>query len=321
MIQLPSDDHEWDHPFFKRLSSNDTGKNIKSHQGGVLIVKQLRKFLPELPEDVTKNAPTVDRRILADLVVNGQLLCTVSTRYQNQTRGAKRGPESRITGNLKTKFLEIAEEDDYLVFQRNLKDPHRYRLILVRKGSEDYADISEQYPKVRWGVIYRDKLPLENRDLAEARERQARSEEQPFELFDTDADIVTYRNTRVVRQVVFRDSLIDLYRGSCAVCGQGLATGNAFEVEGAHIVPRSNRGCDDARNGLALCRTHHWAFDNGLFGASPDYTIIVPEKTLKIQSNNLLAHFQGERLKQPSNPRLAPHSDALEWHRVNILDM
>ncbi|WP_244531481.1 HNH endonuclease [Halogranum amylolyticum] len=49
------------------------------------------------------------------------------------------------------------------------------------------------------------------------------------------------------------------------------------EVEAAHIYPRSENGADDPRNGLALCKLHHWAFDSGWLAVSDDYEILVKD--------------------------------------------
>jgi predicted restriction endonuclease len=35
------------------------------------------------------------------------------------------------------------------------------------------------------------------------------------------------------------------------------------EVQGAHIYPKGRDGSDDLRNGICLCRRHHWAMDAG----------------------------------------------------------
>ena len=102
----------------------------------------------------------------------------------------------------------------------------------------------------------------------------------------------------------------------CAICGGGLAKdGGKSEGEGAHIVPRGLKGSDDARNGLLLCRAHHWAFDNGLLGITDNFRVIVSPAALMIPANASLAALVNGQLLGPTDPALAPHRDALRWHR------
>ena len=49
------------------------------------------------------------------------------------------------------------------------------------------------------------------------------------------------------------------------------ANGKMIEAEAAHIIGKDVLGTDDPRNGLALSRTVHWAFDDGLFTISAEY--------------------------------------------------
>lgn len=316
MLEQLISDPDWDRPFFKKLSHNDTGI-AAGHQGGIVIPKDVREFLPGLNPLVTPESPTVDSHIRADLVVDGETRSRVATRYQFQTWGSTRSPESRLTGNL-GELRNAAVEGDYVVFQRNQEDPNLYRLILVGKESEDYSWIEKAQGAKRWGLLTEDR-PLSEPDIADSRARQEAYEKKPFSLFDPDARFRVNKITRLARSIVFRQSLIELYKGVCSVCRAGLRVGESWEVEGAHIVPRHRFGCDDARNGLALCRTHHWAFDMGLFSVDFDYRIIVPDEVLKTDENKPLADLRGVRLLEPKNSALAPSMEALEWHRDNTL--
>ena len=67
-----------------------------------------------------------------------------------------------------------------------------------------------------------------------------------------------------------------------------------MEVDAAHIVPRSMFGSDDARNGLALCKRHHWAFDKGMLGIDDDRKIVVP---------SVVADFPKMRASSPCGGR------------------
>jgi len=92
-----------------------------------------------------------------------------------------------------------------------------------------------------------------------------------------------------------------------------------MELDAAHIVPRSRLGADDARNGIALCKRHHWAFDAGLFGIGNQREIIVPQSVRIIAANAVLANLNGTPLREASEPHLRAHADAFAWHRENTL--
>lgn len=65
--------------------------------------------------------------------------------------------------------------------------------------------------------------------------------------------------TRRVRDRRFARDVRQAYGGRCAMCG--ITLGMAI---GAHIDPVEADGPDEVRNGLALCPTHHTAFDTHL---------------------------------------------------------
>jgi predicted restriction endonuclease len=53
------------------------------------------------------------------------------------------------------------------------------------------------------------------------------------------------------------------------------------EAEAAHIIGKEVSGTDDPRIGLALSRSMHWAFDNGLFTLTDRYEIEIHPKAFK----------------------------------------
>lgn len=68
------------------------------------------------------------------------------------------------------------------------------------------------------------------------------------------------------------------------------------------------------RNGLALCKLHHWAFDTGWLAVSDDYEILakdVPEKEGYYEFKQL----EGDILHLPNNEDAEPHPMSLEQHR------
>jgi putative restriction endonuclease len=80
-----------------------------------------------------------------------------------------------------------------------------------------------------------------------------------------------YRVNRLTRDAAFRDVVLANYGYTCAVTGLRFRRGAYVEAEAAHIIGKEARGPDDPRNGLALSRTAHWAFDHGIFTLSDHY--------------------------------------------------
>ena len=306
-------DHpDWDKPFFKRLANNDTAA-APGHQGGLVIPKDLRRFFPGLLGRISANTPTIDRRVRADLYDGTLFLRQVDTRYQYQSWGGERSAESRLTDNLSV-LRKLAAEDDILVLQRSLIDLDVYRLTLVRQGSVAFTVIDSLAGHHRWGVLGKED-PMTEDDYEDAQNEQNERECQPFVMFDPRPTMQTQSVTRLARSVVFKRRIYDLYEDKCCVCGTGLRVpGGPYEIEAAHIVPHALRGCDDARNGLALCRRHHWAFDRGLFGVDSDRLIQIPSAILSEPANQPLQAYAGKSIKEPSDKALVADREALNWH-------
>lgn len=309
-------DPEWDSPFFKILAQNDTGA-AAGHQAGIVIPKELRQFFPELnPVNTSATAPTVDNRIVVELWHQTRHLATVDARYQFQTWGGTRRPESRITDNLGP-LRNLARGGDLLIMQRHAIELTRYRVVLIKQ--EVATDFSQTITH-RWGLL--GESPVTDQALAEATTELKTVETADFSLFDPSANFVETRTRRLARTIVFRKQLLVLYHGKCAVCRRALRSPSGLsELEGAHIVPRNLGGTNDARNGLGLCRQHHWAFDKGLFGIDPDRKIFIPEVSIGLPDNEPLKPFQGQPLAEASEQHLRAHSDALKWHFENTLIM
>jgi len=307
-------DPEWDSPFFKILAQNDTGA-APGNQAGIVIPKELRQFFPALnPADTSSNAPTVDNRLTAELWLEGNLLATVDSRYQFQTWGGTRSPESRLTDNLGP-LRNLARGDDLLIMQRHAIELIRYRLVLIKQ--EDATDFLKTIT-ARWGLL--GESPVTDQTLADASEELADAEASDFSLFDPAGSVVEARTRRLARTIVFRKQLLLLYEGRCAICQQALQTPSGLsELEGAHIVPRYLGGKNDARNGLGLCRQHHWAFDKGLFGIDGGRRIFVSDASLKVPQNEPLRPFHGKRLLEARDVHLRAHPNALEWHFENTV--
>ena len=131
--------------------------------------------------------------------------------------------------------------------------------------------------------------------------------------------------TRPVRDDMFRIAVLKAYGARCAISRLGLMLvprngGVRYEVEAAHIVPVARGGKDFISNGLALNRTLHWAFDNGMLWINNEYQIVVANKAMQIDRNNWLTEYHGTQLAEPADPGSMPDPDALRWHAKNIAE-
>ena len=229
-----------------------------------------------------------------------------------------RYPESRLTGNLGT-IRNLAEEDDIMVFQRNLENLDLYRLVLVKQGIQHYIELAQILPSGRWGVLF-DEKPVSQKDINRLEQEEKEQESQPFKLFEEERRKIETKSVRTARSIVFRYTIRQIYNNKCIICNTGMMTPTGIvEIEASHIVPKKFHGSDDARNGLSLCRRHHWAFDEGLFGIDENYKVIVPRKVSKMPCNSILTKLEGSEIIEPSQLHLRPDSEALHWHRSNTL--
>ncbi|SMO59055.1 HNH endonuclease [Gracilimonas mengyeensis] len=113
----------------------------------------------------------------------------------------------------------------------------------------------------------------------------------------------------------FSLSVKNQYRYHCAVCRSKVITpGGKVIVDGAHIIPWEVSYNDDPRNGISLCKNHHWMFDEHLYTVRPDYTIlmspILSEKGQKMD----IANIANTKILLPANESYIPAEEALLYH-------
>lgn len=117
---------------------------------------------------------------------------------------------------------------------------------------------------------------------------------------------------RRVHQPEFRARVILAYDRTCTIC----RLNHPELLDAAHIIPdRDEQGVAHVTNGLALCKIHHAAFDNGILGISPDYVVHVDQQVLKEVDGPMLKHgiqdMQGTALTLPRREADWPSRDAL----------
>lgn len=119
-----------------------------------------------------------------------------------------------------------------------------------------------------------------------------------------------------LHQPVFRATVLRAYQTRCAVC----ALKHAQLLDAAHIVPdREEAGIAAVRNGIALCKIHHAAYDSFVLGIRPDLVVEIRADLLEEIDGPMLEHGLKRRHGQqlmavPTVRAERPDSDLLE-HR------
>jgi putative restriction endonuclease len=117
-----------------------------------------------------------------------------------------------------------------------------------------------------------------------------------------------------LHQPVFRATVLRAYETRCAVC----ALAHAELLDAAHIVPDSDEaGIASVRNGLALCKIHHAAYDSSVLGIRPDLVVEIRADLLEEIDGPMLEHGLKGRHGQPlmALPKIRaerPNVDLLE---------
>ncbi|MES2460160.1 MAG: HNH endonuclease [Armatimonadota bacterium] len=117
-----------------------------------------------------------------------------------------------------------------------------------------------------------------------------------------------------VRHALFPRVIKNLYKDQCCVCRIAPhVTGKSGIVDAAHILPFAEFHYDDPRNGLALCKNHHYGFDQGWFGITETYKVVVSP-----QLRNAPAYIEpGTEILLPEDTLYHPDYTALKWQYDN----
>lgn len=179
---------------------------------------------------------------------------------------------------------------------------------LTPGGRELLEGETETEPKARHGtdeptqrVVERERTRLEN---ATDSEPQLTDDEERY----TEA-------RRRARDTAFSELVRRAYDTTCAICGRSRETPNGNpEVEAAHIYPKQEGGADDVRNGIALCKLHHWAFDTGWLAISDEHEILVKEAPDR-NGYHEFKRLEEDEIVLPDEEQAEPHPMFLTEHR------
>jgi putative restriction endonuclease len=123
--------------------------------------------------------------------------------------------------------------------------------------------------------------------------------------------------TATVRQRLhqrsFRERVLQAYRQQCACC----RLRHQELLDAAHIIPDIDpAGVPEVRNGIALCKLHHAAFDSDFLAIRPDYIVEVRKDIMDEEDGPMLMHgLQGlhhNKMVLPTSRQLFPDRTLLE---------
>ena len=136
--------------------------------------------------------------------------------------------------------------------------------------------------------------------------------EKPFLLY---AELIE-KVKPPVRSAGFRRAIMLIYDYTCAICKLNIRAPSGESVtDAAHIIPFSVSGNDDIRNGMSLCKLHHWAFDTGLISVNEAYRVIVSPSA----TESMLTGLDNREILLPREPEHRPAREALAWHREQVM--
>lgn len=123
-----------------------------------------------------------------------------------------------------------------------------------------------------------------------------------------------------VRDRAFARAVRKAYDYRCAACGIRVVLDDIVIVDAAHLIPFSKSHDDDPRNGIALCKNHHWSLDRALIAPGKDLLWHVSRMLDdRIEGQRDLIGLRKRRVLIPASERYCPRSDALQWRQERLL--
>lgn len=120
-----------------------------------------------------------------------------------------------------------------------------------------------------------------------------------------------------IRAANLRWAVLEHYGSACAICGSHFADveRGLYEVEVCHLRGVRFGGPDEISNAMPMCRTHHWAYDCGLFTLANAGQIVVSNR----MTPDLRTRFNGRsRASFPDMVLAWPRPEHLQFHREAV---
>lgn len=128
---------------------------------------------------------------------------------------------------------------------------------------------------------------------------------------------------RRVRAASFRGLVLGNYDHQCCACGLRIRIPDpeVTFVDAAHLIPFAESRDDHPRNGVALCKHHHWAMDRQLLAPGPDSRWHVSRRVepRRSRGEEELFRLDGQPLIPPEESAYAPAPEALRWRLERLV--
>jgi putative restriction endonuclease len=122
-----------------------------------------------------------------------------------------------------------------------------------------------------------------------------------------------------VRDTAFGRTVRKAYDYRCAACGIRVVLDDIYIVDAAHLIPFAESHDDDPRNGIALCKNHHWSMDRALIAPGDDLLWHVSSMLDdRIEGQRDLIVLRNRTVLVPTNQRYYPRQDALRWRQERL---
>ncbi|MGV3580210.1 HNH endonuclease [Brevundimonas sp.] len=291
---------------FKRLGPTDTGKG-NAHTSGPTLTKPIRGYFPDPAKEPGR------RTSIEVVLINDDASGVTLVGRGEATVQIQGDPPETYLSDINA-LRHLMEKDDLLLIEPSLEQERLFTVTRLSQKSPRFAAVAKMASGPAGILGGPPESPSANEE-AEADQDMAVRSKGVFVLFDADARWLPAAK-RVARSRAFFRRVLKAYGRKCCMCGVGgsLADGRS-ELEAAHIVSRSSLGSDDVRNGLALCRVHHWAFDRGAVRIENDFSLTFDPTFSGNPHNAHILLAVGSKLSLPANSSEHPHSSALDWHR------
>ena len=124
------------------------------------------------------------------------------------------------------------------------------------------------------------------------------------------------------RSAAFRRQVVEIYDYQCCACGLRIwiPDRELTFVDAAHVIPFRESRNDNPTNGIALCKNHHWAMDQGLIAPDPEQVWRVSSEIdpRRSKGEEELKGLGGQRMLLPKEQAYAPDPRGLTWRYARL---